>query len=345
MTGTTDFAIRFLADTAPISSPPQGAGPPDAELFDAYSRAVVGAVEKVAPAVISVEVFGRRRLGRRGDSRPDAPSGSGSGFVFTPDGFALTNAHVVRGATSFRVALPDGRRLPADLVGEDGDTDIAVIRLHAADLAVATLGDSQRLRVGQLVIAIGNPLGFQSTVTAGVVSALGRSLRSVSGRLIDDVVQTDAALNPGNSGGPLVDARGGAVGVNTAVILPAQGICFAVGMNTARTVALELMRYGGVRRGRLGISGQTVSLSPAHRQAAGQEQGVLVMSVVPDSPADRADLLPGDVIVRLGERPVRGIGDLHRALVELPIGQPTQVAVLRGAERKELPIVPEDGSD
>jgi S1-C subfamily serine protease len=344
MTGISDYAIRLLSDSAPSVSPAQRDAPTDAELFDAYSGAVVGAVEKVGPAVISVEVFGRRGSARAG-RRPDAPSGSGSGFVFTPDGFALTNSHVVRGSISIRVALPDGRRMAADLVGDDPDTDIAVIRLQAADLPVAALGDSQRLRVGQLVIAIGNALGFQSTVTAGVVSALGRSLRSVSGRLIDDVVQTDAALNPGNSGGPLVDARGAVVGVNTAVILPAQGICFAVGINTARTVALELMRYGRVRRGRLGISGQTVSLSPAHRLAAGQDQGVLVMSVVPDSPADRADLLPGDVIVRLGDRPIRGIDDLHRALVELPIGQPNSVTVLRGAERKELRIVPEDGKD
>jgi S1-C subfamily serine protease len=241
------------------------------------------------------------------------------------------------------VTFPDGRRVRAELIGDDPDTDVAVLRVPPTDLAVAELGDSASLRVGQLVIAIGNPYGFQSTVTAGVVSALGRSLRSVSGRLIEDVIQTDAALNPGNSGGPLVDSRGRVVGVNTAVILPAQGICFAVGINTARTVALQLMRHGRIRRGRLGITGQNVSLVPAaaRRHGLGQQLGLLVLSVQEGSPADRADVLPGDVIVAFDGAQVRGVDDLHRRLIEDRIGSPTTLTVLRGSQLLALTITPE----
>ena len=307
------------------------------ELLDAYSRAVTGAAERVGPAVVSVEV--RRRVERRGRA-PRELSGHGSGFVFTPDGFILTNSHVVHDATRLEAAFADGRRLHAELVGDDPDTDLAVLRAEPGSAAVAPLGDSGRLRVGQLVVAIGNPLGFQSTVTAGVVSALGRSFRSVTGRLIDDVVQTDAALNPGSSGGPLVDARGRVVGVNTAVILPAQGICFAVGINTAKFVTGQLIRHGRIRRGRIGVAGQHVPLLRLARRAHGldAETGVLVTGVEAAGPAARAGLRDGDIIVAFDGKPVTGIDDLHRLLTPDRIGVATTVVVLRGAERLELPI-------
>jgi len=313
-----------------------GAPPTDGELLDAYSRAVTGAAEQVGPAVVSVEV--RHRVERRGRGR-EVP-GSGSGFVFTPDGFVLTNSHVVHGATRVEAAFPDGRRVRAELVGDDPATDLAVLRVPPVSLTVAELGDSATLRVGQLVVAIGNPLGFQSTVTAGVVSALGRSFRSVGGRLIDDVIQTDAALNPGNSGGPLVDARGRVVGVNTAVILPAQGICFAVGINTAKFVTGQLIRHGKIRRGRIGVAGQTVPLLRLAQRALGidAKSGVLVTGVEPDSPAARAGLASGDTIVEYEGSAVTGIDDLHRLLTADRIGVATSVVVLRGAERLQLPI-------
>ncbi len=309
----------------------------DQHLWDAYSRAVTGAVDKVGRSVVSVENY-RRSPQRRGE----LPRGSGSGFVITPDGFVLTNSHVVHRASRIGVTLQDGHRVDAELIGEDPATDIAVLRIDAAHLDVAQPGDSQALKVGQLVIAIGNPYGFQSTVTAGVVSALGRSLRSITGRLIEDVIQTDAALNPGNSGGPLINSRGEVVGVNTAVILPAQGICFAVGINTAKTVALQLMRRGRIRRGQLGITAQSVPLARqvarAHRLE--QDTGVLVLSVQEASPADRADVLPGDVIVRFDDAPVSGVDDLHRLLIEDRIGIAAEIHVLRGVELKEIRIVP-----
>src|SRR5213080_4153968 len=324
-----------------ISAPATGAAarPTDGELLDAYSRAVTGAAEQVGPAVVSVEV--RHKVERRGRPAREVP-GNGSGFVFTPDGFVLTNSHVVHGATRLDAAFPDGRRVRAELVGDDPDTDLAVLRVSPVSLTVAQLGDSAALRVGQLVVAIGNPLGFQSTVTAGVVSALGRSFRSVGGRLIDDVIQTDAALNPGNSGGPLVDSRGRVVGVNTAVILPAQGICFAVAINTAKFVAGQLIAHGRIRRGRIGVAGQHVPLLRLAVRAHGLEakSGVLVTGVDESSPAGRTGLRPGDIIVGFDDKPVTGIDDLHRLLASDRIGVQTTVSVLRNADKLELAIVP-----
>ncbi len=324
-------------DTMSAPAASAAARPTDGDLLDAYSQAVTGAAEQVGPAVVSVEV--RHKVERRGRPAREVP-GNGSGFVFTPDGFVLTNSHVVHDATRLEAAFPDGRRVRAELVGDDPDTDLAVLRVPPVSLTVAELGDSGALRVGQLVVAIGNPLGFQSTVTAGVVSALGRSFRSVGGRLIDDVIQTDAALNPGNSGGPLVDSRGRVVGVNTAVILPAQGICFAVGINTAKFVTGQLIRHGKIRRGRIGVAGQTVPLLRLAQRALGIDgnSGVLVTGVEPDSPAARAGLASGDIIVAFAGSAVTGIDDLHRVLTADRIGVATTVVVLRGAERLELPI-------
>jgi S1-C subfamily serine protease len=331
----THFTVAAgdLRNDQPAAAPANS--PADAELLDAYSRAVSGVVEQVAPAVVSVEVHTRRRGGSQRESQ-----GHGSGFVFTPDGFILTNSHVAHGATKTDVAFADGRRLRAELVGDDPDTDLAVLRVDASALIAAPLGDSAALRVGQVVIAIGNPLGFQSTVTAGVVSALGRSFRSISGRLIDNVIQTDAALNPGNSGGPLLDSRGQVVGVNTAVILPAQGICFAVAVNTVKLVLGQLIAHGHVRRARIGVGGQTVSLPRlavrAHRLM--QPSGVLITTIEAGSPAARAGLQPGDVIVAFGGQPVHGIDDLHRLLTEDRINAASSISAVRKAERLELPI-------
>jgi len=332
--GGPEAARGEPAESAPAS-------PSSDEPLDAYSAAVAGAVERVGRAVVSVEV--RHPVRRRGRPERELP-GHGSGFVFTPDGFILTNSHVVHGATHVAVRLPDGRELPADLIGDDPDTDLAVVRVGGDPPTAAPLGDSASLRVGQLVIAIGNPLGFQSTVTAGVVSALGRSFRSVSGRLIDDVIQTDAALNPGNSGGPLVDSRGRVIGVNTAVILPAQGICFAVAINTAKFVAGQLIAHGRIRRGRIGVAGQHVPLLRLAVRAHGLEakSGVLVTGVESGSPAERAGLKQGDIIVGFAGHMVRGIDDLHRLLATDRIGTPAVVALLRGADKLELPIVPEE---
>jgi len=313
------------------------------DVLDAYSQAVTGAAERVGPAVVSVDV--RHRVARRGRPAREVP-GHGSGFVFTPDGFILTNSHVVHDATRIEAAFADGRRVGAQLVGDDPETDLAVLRVEPGTPAAAELGDSGTLRVGQLVIAIGNPLGFESTVTAGVVSALGRSFRSVTGRLIDDVIQTDAALNPGNSGGPLVDSRGRVIGVNTAVILPAQGICFAVGINTAKVVTGQLIRHGKIRRGRIGVAGQNVPLLRLAQRAHGLDakSGVLVTGVEPNSPAQRAGLTSGDIIVAFDGKPVAGIDDLHQLLVTERIDAPTTVVVLRKADKLELAIVPDESA-
>jgi S1-C subfamily serine protease len=314
------------------------------QLLDAYSQAVTGAVERVAPAVVKLDV--RQRMvappGRGAQRPPIEVGGSGSGFVFTPDGLILTNSHVVHGATSIDVALADGRRARADLVGDDPDTDLAVVRIAPPDVSPATLGDSQALRAGQIVIAIGNPLGFQATVTAGVVSALGRSLRARSGRLMDDIIQTDAALNPGNSGGPLVNTRGEVVGVNTAVIQGAQGLAFAVAINTAKFVAGRLIRDGRIRRGWIGVAGQNVSVQRRLARAYGlaEDSGVLVVSVEPNSPAQRAGVHERDVIVGLASRAIGGVDDLHRLLVDEGIGVALPLLVLRGSDRIELSVVP-----
>jgi S1-C subfamily serine protease len=331
------------------SAAPRDAG--DASLLDAYSTAVTGAVDRVSPSVVNIEVHqavpesaARSRSGESQERR-----GGGSGFVFTPDGLILTNSHVVHDAVRIAVTMADGRRMAATRIGDDPASDLAVIRLERPHfdepgLSVAALGDSQKLRVGQIVIAIGAPYGFQSTVTAGVVSALGRSLRSYSGRLIDDVIQTDAALNPGNSGGPLVDSAGRVVGVNTATILPAQGICFAIGINTAKFVASRLLRDGRLRRSYIGVSGQTV---PVHRRVVRfydlpKEMGAMVVGVEENSPAKRAGLREGDVIVALEGQPVAGVDDLHRLLTDLRVGVSCSLTVIRWTEKLEIEVVPEE---
>jgi S1-C subfamily serine protease len=319
-----------------------GSAAADDSLLDAYSRAVTGAVERVNPSLVNIEVH--QSAGRTRAGEPRERRGGGSGFVFTPDGLILTNSHVVHDAIRIDVTLSDGRRMPATSIGDDPASDLAVVRVDEPGLKAAALGDSQQLRVGQLVIALGSPYGFQSTVTAGVVSALGRSLRSYSGRLIDDVVQTDAALNPGNSGGPLVDFMGRVVGVNTATILPAQGICFAIGINTAKFVASRLLRDGRIRRSFIGVSGQTV---PVHRRVVrfydlARESGALVLSVEENSPAKRAGLRDGDIVVALEGHPVAGVDDLHRVLADIRAGAICSLTVLRHTEKLELKITPEE---
>ncbi len=307
----------------------------DDEMLDAYSQAVIGAAEKVSPSVVNIEVSNGDR--RRG-------GGSGSGFIFTPDGFLLTNSHVVHGASKIEVTLSDGRRGEGQLIGDDPETDLAVVRITAPNLMPVALGDSQKIRVGQLAIAIGNPYGFQYSVTAGVVSALGRSLRSQTGRSIDNVIQTDAALNPGNSGGPLVNSRGEVIGVNTAVILPAQGICFATAINTAKFVAGQLIKEGRVRRSFIGMAGQVV---PLHRRVVRYhnlpvETGVLVISIEAGGPASKAGMEEGDVIVGYDDRPIAGIDDLHRLLTDQKVGVKSNLTVIRRNEKLTLNITPED---
>jgi len=318
--------------------------PIDGELLDAYSTAVVGVAAKVSPSVVRIDVRGAPRddRGRRAGLGPDVPGGVGSGFVFTPDGYVLTNSHVVHGARAIRLTFPSGDSVPADLVGEDPDTDVAVVKAWERDLPAASLGNSAALRVGQLVVAIGNPLGFQCTVTAGVVSALGRSLRTLNGRLIDDVVQTDAALNPGNSGGPLVTSAGEVVGVNTAMIPAAQGICFAIAINTAIFVAGRLLRDGHIRRSFIGVAGQTVPLvrKLVRHHALENEGGVLVVSVESGSPASRAGVREGDIIVAFAGHSVHGMDDLHRRLTDDRVGASTELVVLRGTQKVALGVVP-----
>jgi S1-C subfamily serine protease len=350
----SDFQWLSNDSVTPPLEPDPGRGglaPEDVSALDAYSRAVIHAVDAVGPTVVRIDVaHGPRAPWAGAQGRPGAkgwrphPGGSGSGFVFTPDGLILTNSHVVHDATQIRVTLPDGRRLEADRVGDDPDTDLAVIRISAGDLVAARLGISRTLRPGQLVIAIGNPLGFQATVTAGVISAVGRTLRSASGRLMDDIIQTDAALNPGNSGGPLVDARGEVVGVNTAVILPAQGLCFAIPVDTARFVASQLIQHGRIRRAWLGIGGQRVTLQRrlARHHGLASEHALMVVHVEVGSPAQAAGLREGDVVVAFSGQPVSGVDDLHRLLAEDAIGAQRTIGILRRSGRLELEIVPVD---
>ncbi|HEX8637106.1 MAG TPA: trypsin-like peptidase domain-containing protein [Pyrinomonadaceae bacterium] len=310
------------------------------EIFDSYSRAVVAACEKISPSVVKIEVEANRRIA---NTKPQpAQTGSGSGFIFTSDGFILTNSHVVHNAGKIHVVAENGSRFAAELIGDDPDTDLAVIRVSAPNVVPARLGSSGRLKVGQMAIAIGNPLGFQTTVTAGVVSALGRSLRGRSGRLIDDVIQTDAALNPGNSGGPLVNSRGEVIGVNTATIAQAQGLCFAIAVDTAKFVAARLIRDGKIRRSYIGMAGQNV---PVLRRIVRHynlpnEAGVLVISIDESSPARRAGLLEGDTIIEFGGEKIEGIDELHRLLSDEKVGIKQKITVIRRTEKLEMEIVP-----
>src|SRR6266699_2601046 len=310
----------------------------DSALLDAYSRTVVSGVARVAPAVANIDV--KQRINVRRGAREI--SGNGSGFVITPDGFILTNSHVVHAANSITVNLPDGREYPAQVAGDDPDIDLAVIRIDAPRLTYVRLADSENLRVGQLVIAIGNPLGFQASVTAGVISALGCSMHAQSGRLIDNIIQTDAALNPGNSGGPLVNSAGEVIGVNTAMIRPAQGICFAIASNTAKFVAGWLIKEGKIRRSYIGVAGQNV---PIHRRIVRfynlpLETGVLVISVEKNSPAEKTGLREGDVIVAFDAKPIGSIHELHKMLMGEQIGVQSEIAIVRHTEKLGLAITP-----
>ncbi len=333
-------AIPLSTNVKFISASAAPAPAEDAAVLDAYSRAVIDVVEAVSPAVVRLDV--RPADNARAEQRH---AGSGSGVMVSPDGLVLTNSHVVGGASRLRAATADGQTLTAHVVGDDPDTDLALVRINeGVTLPFAPLGDSRQLKRGQLVIAIGNPLGFESTVTAGVVSALGRSLRARTGRLIDDLIQTDAALNPGNSGGPLVSSRGEVVGINTAIITGAQGICFAIAANTAKFVLGELIRHGRVRRGYIGISAAQTRLPRRLRRVAGiaQDGAVVVSAVEPASPAGRAGLLQGDVLLSLDGQAVTGADDLVRLLTADKIGQNVELELLRDGERRRLSLTPEE---
>ena len=325
--------VLAAAETAGNKQAPVPSAPAkdDIALLDDYSRTIVSAVDRVTPSVVNIE---SRANGSRG--------GSGSGFIIAPDGFILSNSHVVHGAREIVVNLSDGRESRAQLVGDDPDTDLAVIRIDAAQLSHVRLADSETLRVGQIAIAIGNPLGFQASVTAGVISALGRSMHAQSGRLIDNIIQTDAALNPGNSGGPLANSAGEVIGVNTAVIRPAQGICFAIASNTAKFIAGWLIKEGRIRRGYIGVAGQT---SPLHRRVArfyqlANESGAMVVSVEKGSPAEQSRIRPDDVIVAFNDEPIANVHDLHKKLVGDRIGTPCKLTVLRGTEKVTIYVTP-----
>lgn len=311
----------------------------DYALLDAYSQAVMGAVDTVGPAVVSIEVEQQSWLGF-----VPGYEASGSGFVFTPDGFVLTNSHVIHEAKKVEVIFSDGKRYRADLIGEDRETDLAVLRVEASNLAAVTLGDSSHLRPGQIAIAIGNPYGFQHTVTAGVISALGRSLHTGSGTLMEDIIQTDAALNPGNSGGPLVNSRGEVVGINTAIIQPAQGIAFAVAVNTARFIAGQLITEGRVRRAHIGIVGQNVPIPGRLRRKLDLtvENGVLISDLMHNSPAADAGLQRGDILVGMGGQTIDGIDTLLRLLTAEKIGAIVPTVVIRHETKTYLNIVPRE---
>lgn len=334
--------VPALSEAAPFvpGDVRQSTPPDDGDLLDSYSRTVTGVVEKVSPAVVNIRVHhanGARHRGQDG-------GGTGSGFIIAPDGYVLTNSHVVHRADRMEVATADGRTVTATLVGEDPETDLAVIRINASQLVHAHLGDSRSVRVGQIAVAIGSPFGFHQTVTAGVVSALGRSMRSQSGRLIDNVIQTDAALNPGNSGGPLVNSQGEIIGVNTAIILPAQGICFAIASNTAEFVAAWLIKEGRIRRSWIGVAGQNV---PIHARVVRfyrlpVDRAVLVVGLEADSPAKRAGLREGDLVIGFDDQPVAGIDALHRHLLADAIGRPARLTIIRHTEKLEVAVVPEE---
>jgi S1-C subfamily serine protease len=331
--------FAFLASPSPSDSinANEPAATDDSFLLDAYSTAVTRAVERVSSSVVKIDV--KSSSSHRG--------GSGSGFVFTPDGLVLTNSHVVRGGSRFQLTFNDGQQALATLIGEDADTDTAVLRTDAATLQPVVLGCSRTLRVGQLAIAVGNPFGFQFTVTAGVISALGRSMRSATGRMMEEVIQTDAALNPGNSGGPLVNSRGEVIGINTATIVSAQGLCFAIGIDTAKFVASQLLQYGRLRRSWIGIAGQNVPLPRrlAYEYQLKEATGILVVSVQDGSPASRTDLREGDIITAVADQPVAGIDALHRLLTADRAGTILSLEVLRGVEMLQLSIKPETKPD
>jgi S1-C subfamily serine protease len=322
----TDGGEAPAGEPAPLTPPPD-----DTEALDAFSNAVIHVADVLRPAVVNLRGMGGR-------------AGSGSGVLFTPDGFLLTNHHVVRAQVQVRVRFSDGRETTGRVVGNDPWTDLAIVQADGDKLPYASFGDSAKLRVGQLVVAIGSPLGFESTVTAGIVSALGRTMRSITGHLVDNVIQTDAALNPGNSGGPLVDSRGRVIGINTAVIQPAQGLCFAVPINTAKVVLPQLMQHGRVLRGFLGVQCRVVPLPPAlvRQFSLNQKHAVEVLGVEPGSPADEAGIQEGDVIASLGELPATSVDDLHRLLTQLPVGIPTVVVLLRDGRRLERMVIPAD---
>jgi len=322
------------APTIPVH--PTAAPPSDPALLDAYSEAVSRSFAQAREAVVHVEVRGRKT------DAGGAAAGSGSGFFLSPDGYALTNSHVVHAAAEIFLHLADGRRLRADLVGDDPHTDLAVLRVSAEPLPFLTLGDSDRVRPGQIALAVGSPMGFQQTVTAGIVSGLGRSLRAQTGRTIDNIIQTDAALNPGNSGGPLLDTRAAVIGVNTAIIRPAQGLCFAIASNLARWVAAWLIKDGRIRRSYLGLGGQTAPLlrSIARVYHLDQETGVLVSQLTPGSPAAAAGIREGDLLIAFDAHPIRSVTDLHQRLTADAIDRPVRLTLLRHTERHVLTLRP-----
>ncbi len=341
----TEIELLMKAAAEPQRAAAEPLAQTDDDAMDAYSRAVITSAEKVSPSVVYIEVEQSIRSRRPNVPRmPQERRGSGSGFIFTPDGFILTNSHVVHGAKKIEVTLSDGHKHLADLIGDDPDTDLAVIRINAPNLVPAQLGDAQKIRVGQLVVAIGNPYGFQYSVTAGVVSALGRSLRAQSGRLMDSVIQTDAALNPGNSGGPLINSRGEVIGVNTAMILPAQGICFATSIDTAKFVASRLIRDGKVSRSYIGLAGQNVPLPRriVRYYNLAVESGIFVISFENESPARKGGLREGDIIIGFDDQPIAGIDDLHKLLTEERIGKRSLLTIVRGVDKLTIEVTPEE---
>jgi S1-C subfamily serine protease len=337
-------ALQPVLDRADsIASPNQMVLPPDdAVLLDGYSQTVSGVVDNARDSVVNIRVWHTPHNSRA--SRNHHGEGSGSGFIITPDGYIVTNSHVVHDAAEIRVSLADGRSYPATLSGDDPDSDVAVIRINAPDLEHVQFGNSNRLRVGQIAVAIGSPLGFQQTVTAGVISALGRTMRAQSGRMMENIVQTDAALNPGNSGGPLLNLRGEVIGVNTAIIPSAQGICFAIASNTVEFVAAWLIKEGRIRRAWLGIHGQTAPVHPRIARHLGlkNSQGVLVLNVEADSPAARAGLREGDLLVGFKNHAITSLDDLQRLLVGSEIGVQSALAIVRHTFRLELDVVPRE---